>query len=284
MDIITKFDLFCVSKTDVGKKRTNNEDAISFYIPKDSNIISGFLAIADGVGGSDFGELASKTSVDELTSFFNYSSKKYLSYCNSNKLNPNDIELNLKQIFSYINEMVLEESSKRKINMATTLTCCILFEGFLFYAHLGDSRLYIFRNNEIKQITNDDKDFENKSSKKNFITQAIGASYDMRVQTGHIKLYSKDKILLCTDGLYNFVSDEEIKKLLSLSDLNNIANKFILRANELGGKDNISVIVAEINEKNSNKNLSDFKIKIMFAILSIFILYFLLVFFDVFPK
>lgn len=256
-----EFVLKCASKTDIGMKRSNNEDAIYHNIVKSHPFIKGLITVADGVGGNSSGEIASNDSIKILSSFFTNSAKKYDKFCDENSLNPKDISQNLKQIFFQINNEIFNRGNEDDSGMATTLTCCIITSSKLHYAHLGDSRLYIIRNKNLEQITLDDSEAaeslrENRitleefnSMKKNKITQAIGMSKDIIVQTGKREIELNDILLVCSDGLHGMLSDKEIIKLASKNP--EIAvEKLIAKANENGGKDNVSVAIAKIADPN----------------------------------
>lgn len=250
-----KYKISFYGLTDKGKMRLNNED--NFIIDK----TIGFMAVADGMGGHNNGETASKLAI-ELT----YQKFKELTQMN---IIPPDYTractlpaARLIVAFDYANNKIFEESKKEAENkgMGTTLTSCILTEDNIIIVHIGDSRGYLIREGNLFQITEDDsfvmeqyrkgnltKEEAENSIYKNILTKALGvnAFTDYFIYEGKIK--SNDIILLSTDGLTKMVKDDEILKIISEhKDLETIAVKLIEQANKNGGEDNITLTIARV--------------------------------------
>jgi protein phosphatase len=236
-------------RSDVGLVRNNNED--SGFIGKH------FLLVADGMGGHAAGELASSTTVAIVAQVDN----------NKNKLE--DLESKLIEIPKVITKELKNAINKdsSRAGMGTTLTAAVLQENQLKISHVGDSRAYLVRNKQISRITKDqtyiqsliDNNEITESEAKNhpqrsLLLQAIdGITESIPVITS-IEILKNDKILLCSDGLTNVVTDEEILEIVNQFDYVGAVSALIEKALENGGPDNITVIVADLQkEKYENK-------------------------------
>jgi len=236
-------------KTDRGLRRELNEDNCNVLVGY-SDVPACFV-IADGMGGHKSGEVASKQAVD--------------SVC-SRLLNANweieDISVLLKDIIASVNDelykfSLLDESTQ---GMGTTLIISVLKNSKLFIGHVGDSRVYLIRDNSIQKITWDHsyieelvkngsitKDEAVNHPKKNVITRAVGYELDLQVDTYEIDVLENDKVLLCTDGLTNMLADDEILEIVSKTEDPQVTcDTLIENANNKGGDDNITVIVGRI--------------------------------------
>lgn len=222
--------------TNVGKVRKNNEDSLLVTEP---NI---FVA-ADGMGGAAAGEVASQMLVDTVKNFL------------STVPEPLDEKILSKAILksnAAILRQAKEDSSLR--GMGTTATILHIYKNQAYFAHVGDSRLYRLKNSVLEQMTLDHSYVESLVRKgelthaqakvhpmKNLLTQAVGASENISVETGNFIVDGDEIFLLCTDGLTNMVDDEDIQKILSESS--NPAEDLIQAALDNGGHDNITAIV-----------------------------------------
>lgn len=234
-------------KSDVGRKRKNNED--SFFYSNEK----GVFIIADGMGGHLAGEEASKIAVETAGKFLSNPGSKIKELINKSINTANSI------IFS---KSEMDPAFK---GMGTTLTCAIFNDKKLYIGHVGDSRLYMIRNNSMTMITDDhsqvwkyykegliSKEEARTHPLKSVVTRAVGIKPEVLIDThliGDIK--ANDLFLLCTDGLTDMVTDDKIKEILLLKErcLEEKINMLISRANKNGGKDNISIILFQI-EKN----------------------------------
>ncbi|MBM3682105.1 MAG: serine/threonine-protein phosphatase [Actinobacteria bacterium] len=236
-------------RSDVGLVRNNNED--SGFIGKH------FLLVADGMGGHAAGELASSTTV------------AIVAQVDNNKEKLEDLESKLieipKVITKELKNAIKKDSSRA--GMGTTLTASVIQESQLKISHVGDSRAYLVRNKQISRITKDqtyiqsliDNNEITESEAKNhpqrsLLLQAIdGITESIPVITS-TEIFEKDKIILCSDGLTNVVTDEEILEIVNQFDYVGAVSALIEKALENGGPDNITVIVADLQkEKYENK-------------------------------
>ncbi|NLP30838.1 MAG: Stp1/IreP family PP2C-type Ser/Thr phosphatase [Clostridiales bacterium] len=235
-------------KTDKGKLRQNNED--SLLCIEEHN----FYMVADGVGGHNSGELASKLAVDYVR-----------AYINNNPILVAD-DIYLKNYFlnclKEVNTIIYDRASKtiEDQGMATTAALLYIRDNKAYVVNVGDSRAYLAREGQLLQIT-EDHTYVNEllkrgsisleeakdHPKRNMITRALGSEESIEPDFYKFDIYKGDIILLCTDGLYNEIDVNEINRLITNStDTNTIAHKLVTRANEQGGKDNITVICVEI--------------------------------------
>lgn len=252
-------DLNVIVLSDLGNIRTNNEDNGMFYKVADEQVIreKGYLLIvADGMGGHQAGEVASKMAADTISS-------EYF------KLNANGgIEKNLAKVFTLANKNIFEKArSKKEYNgMGTTCTALVVINQTVYYAHVGDSRAYLQKGDSITQITEDHtyvQELVNNGditaeeaathSKRNILTNAMGTKPDLRIDTGvcKFKFEDNDRLLLCSDGLYDYLNDKELNEILQSGGLKTAAELMVRQAKERGGHDNITVVIAE--KKGSGK-------------------------------
>lgn len=241
-----------VAKSDVGIKRKNNED--SFFTKKYTDDISLYI-VADGLGGYEGGEIASKLLVIKMARSF----EEHLS----DNLKSEEVVRNVLQnsLFECNRQIHAMESSNEKYSgMGTTIVLVAIIYGQIYYLSVGDSRLYYIDENAtyIKQITEDDtyvnellrKDVIKIEEAKNHpqkhvLTKAIGVFNDLNIEVN--KLY-KDKgyLLLCTDGLTNMVEDNKILEIVRKTKFEKLADKYIEVANSNGGTDNTTVVVVKL--------------------------------------
>jgi serine/threonine protein phosphatase PrpC len=236
-------------RSDVGLVRNNNED--SGFIGKH------FLLVADGMGGHAAGELASSTTV------------AIVAQVDKNKDKLEDLESKIIEIPKVITKELKNAINKdsSRSGMGTTLTAAVVQENQLKISHVGDSRAYLVRNKKISRITKDqtyiqsliDNNEITESEAKNhpqrsLLLQAIdGITESIPVITS-IEILENDKIILCSDGLTNVVTDEEILEIVNQFDYVGAVSALIEKALENGGPDNITVIVADLQkEKYENK-------------------------------
>ncbi len=234
------------SITDIGRKRSANQD---FVYASDQPVghLSNMLIVADGMGGHNAGDLASRYTVESMVDYIERAKEH------------RPIPL-LSEAIHHANELVMEKAKTDKTleGMGTTVVAATLQEDYLYVANVGDSRLYLI-DDEIEQITRDHSlveemirvgELQRKDAKshpdRNIITRAIGVRVPVKIDFFDVKLEKGDKILLCSDGLTNMVEDEDILRIVKRSgSLKEAAQRLITEANKNGGKDNISVVLAE---------------------------------------
>jgi len=230
--------------SDIGNVRKINEDSIGFH--EDSN--KKLYVIADGMGGHNAGEIASKIAVENT-----------IEYVFSSKINE-QVDILLKQAIEASNNKIYEVSNTDLAlkGMGTTITACLVTGNKMVVANVGDSRCYVIENESFHQITSDhslvQQLLDNGSiteeeaaihPNKNVITRALGTAPKVEIDTFSIDLSSISKIMLCTDGLTNSLSKEEIYEIITKNDCESSCSKLIELSKERGGRDNISVIIFE---------------------------------------
>jgi protein phosphatase len=240
-------------KSNTGLIRTVNED--SFFVNTDYENLPDIFIIADGMGGHNAGEIASKTAA-EFTG-------EVLVNTPGALIDEDNIETNIIEAMEKANQKVFEMSKSKSENsgMGTTLIVSILLGKKLYIGHIGDSRVYLIRDNKINKITSDHslveellrsgtltKEEAENHPKKNIITRAIGCSLVIDVDTYKQDVKEGDTILMCTDGLTNMVNESEIKNIIEKeTDVDIASENLIKAANKNGGEDNITVILFKID-------------------------------------
>lgn len=252
-------------KTDVGMKRTHNED--SFYISDDYQI----YLVADGMGGHAAGEVASKTAIEYIVDFI------VKSKFDSDITWPFGVVPSLSKIenkiltgFKLANKVIYDLSNDHSdyTGMGTTMVGLFVNSDIATIAHVGDSRAYLIRDNKITQLTADHSwvneqlrkniitEEEAKSHKwKNVITRALGNKLDIQVDFYSEPIVTDDIFLLCSDGLSGMLSDERVKTII-LEEQDRLAkccNELIRQANEAGGIDNITLVILRFVKEEENK-------------------------------
>ncbi len=241
------------SKTDIGMVREVNQDYV--YV-SDSPIgkLPNLLIVADGMGGHKAGEFASKFTVEVV--------KDELAHTTEEAP-----EAMIRQAITSANQKLLEtaQNDSKLEGMGTTLVVATIIERTLYFANVGDSRLYLL-NDDIKQVSKDHSlvqemvrlgGIKQEEAKfhpdKNIITRAIGASNKLEIDFYEYRLKKEDVLLMCTDGLSNMVEDEEMLRIVKSSrDVVEAVERLIEKANQNGGSDNIGVVIAQelVNEVN----------------------------------
>jgi len=242
-------------KTDVGKKRNHNED--NFSIIEES----GLYIVADGMGGHASGEVASQMAVDAMKEFFlstaNDPERTWPYKMDRSKgYEENRLITGIKLANLRIYETAQRDAGKR--GMGTTIVTMFAVEDGVYIAHVGDSRGYRVRDGKIEQLT-EDHSLLNDYIKmkrltpeeianfphKNVIVRALGMKDTVKVDTRFESPRANDTYLLCSDGLSGPVTDPDMLDIVvNAPDLESAASRLIARANENGGPDNITVILA----------------------------------------
>lgn len=233
--------------TDVGIRRSMNQDFIYAETEPVGSLENLFL-LADGMGGHKAGDYASRYAVEQLTAFF------------GQKFPEKDVHGILKEGIRKVNQKLFEEACQDKdlYGMGSTLVIATIKGTVLYVANIGDSRLYLLRD-ELQQITRDHSYVEelvamgkikrgsrDYQEKKNIITRAMGTEEHVDPDLFALKLKKGDIILMCSDGLSNMVDEFEMEYIIrSEEGLQRKAESLVEAANRNGGKDNISVILIE---------------------------------------
>ena len=234
------------SKTDIGMVREVNQDYV-YVSDLPVGKLPNLFIVADGMGGHKAGEFASRFTVEVVKD----------ELAKSTEEGP---EAMIRQAITSANQRLLEtarQDSKLE-GMGTTLVVATVIERTLYFANVGDSRLYLL-NNDIKQVSKDhslvqemvrlggikQEDAKNHPD-KNIITRAIGAKEQVEVDFYEYRLKKGDIVLMCTDGLSNMVEDTEILHVVKGSrDIVEAVEGLINKANENGGKDNIGIVAVD---------------------------------------
>ena len=250
------------SASHIGQKKEQNQDYFAYNIPEDGSIPEKgiLLALADGMGGHAGGAVASKMAIEIVM-------KEYYEDKSKN------IPESLKNVFLKANkEVVAKGNSDRSLQgMGTTLVAVVLKKNKMYYNNVGDSRGYIIDSAGISQFSEDHSVVANLVKAGyiteeeaptypggNIITKAIGIEPELKInaEKKEKKISDGMYILLCCDGLYREVSNEEILKTIEeYIDPNIICKKLIEKANEHGGEDNITLLLAKINKPGLLSNL-----------------------------
>ncbi len=247
-------------RTDAGRLREKNEDAVGF-LKKDRVII-----VADGVGGNNSGEVASLKAVDGVIRFIERHPLEGL--CSGEM-----IEAYFGMCLEEINQIVRLSSKQNETyrGMATTIVIAYLTGDMLYVMNVGDSRAYIFRAGELKQIT-EDHTYVNKLIKdglitpeeaethqnRNMITRAIGADYYVETDFFKCPVIPGDILVMCTDGLYTEIDrDSMIQVLDSAESMDAACGELTEIANRNGGVDNITIVAMKITEDDIHEQITE---------------------------
>jgi serine/threonine protein phosphatase PrpC len=234
--------------TDVGRARPHNEDYVDYYIPPDPRQIArkgAIYLVADGMGGHQAGEVASR-GVVELTIGQYYGDTTH------------DVGTSLVRAFRLANQQIHEQaqSDPAKGGMGSTLVAAVILGRKVYVANVGDSRAYLINAKGMIQITEDHSWVEEqvraklltpeqarRHPQRNLVTRALGSKLDVQVDLFEGELNAGDVLLLCTDGLTGRVEDHEIAAIVQQQPPQEAARQLVALANERGGNDNISVLI-----------------------------------------
>lgn len=237
------------ASTDVGQMRENNEDSWAV----DADI--GLFLVADGMGGHARGEVASRMAADIVLEETRKTGKLPGKY-------------DLVQAIAQANRAVHAKSIAEPDHhgMGTTVVAVLTLEGRVAVAHVGDSRGYLYRKGELKQLTRDHTLVQQQIDEgklraedaervfyKNVLVRAVGTQEEIEVESQLLRIKEDDVLLLCTDGLTAMLTDAEIRGILEKEeqDLKKTCGKLIEEANLAGGKDNVTVILLRFKDVHS---------------------------------
>ncbi len=237
-----------IGKTDTGILRQNNEDTI--YVYQSKGELANICIVADGMGGHNAGEIASRNAIEY---FLEYFTEKF------DRGEFKNILYLMADAVTFSNTSVYINSFKDEAyrGMGTTFLCAVVFDDKLHICHIGDSRFYLLRNGELTKITEDhalvaemvkrgeitEEEAINHPN-RNVITRSLGTSENVLVDTYELNIERGDIYLMCSDGLNTMIDDERIKRiLLSDESLESKVDSLIVEAKFEGGFDNVSVIV-----------------------------------------
>ena len=229
-------------RSDVGRQRSVNEDDLVVSPP--------FFAVADGMGGAKAGEVASAIAAGTFEG-------------EADSGEPAEAQLAriLREANRRIYELAVKDESHR--GMGTTLTAAMVHREEVSFAHVGDSRAYVFRRGELEQLTSDHSlvaELERSGQispeaaehhpQRSIITRALGPEPEVEVDTYTVSGRDGDLFLICSDGLTSMISDEEVASILRSSEsLEDAGERLVRAANQSGGKDNITVVLFRLSEE-----------------------------------
>ena len=248
------FDFEVAKLTDVGRARPHNEDYVDYYIPPDPRLRDqkgALYLVADGMGGHQAGEVASR-GVVELTIAQYYSDTTH------------DIGTSLVRAFRLANQRIHEQaqSDPAKGGMGSTLVAAVVLGRKVYVANVGDSRAYLINAQGTTQISEDHSWVEEqvraklltpeqarRHPQRNLVTRALGSKPDVQVDLFEGELNAGDILLLCTDGLTGRVEDPELAEIVRSYPPQEAARQLVALANERGGNDNISLVIVKAQQE-----------------------------------
>ena len=231
-------------RTDTGSVREHNEDSVTIV---ENSCGEYLMAVADGMGGHRAGEVASNIVINHLTDTF----------LKNKELGTKEEAIDwLKNAVSESNQLIIEHTQDHpeSTGMGTTIVTALLSKDYLLFGNIGDSSGFVLKNNELHKITNDHtlvnllvksgeltEEEAKDHPRKNVLMKALGATTTVEMDVFDVET-DVDGILLCSDGLTNMLDNEQILKVLE-SDLTiqEKLNKLIVKCNNRGGTDNISI-------------------------------------------
>jgi len=238
--------------TDIGKMRENNEDC--FFIEKEKQL----FIVSDGMGGHNAGEVASSTATQTVRDYFTVERLAKI------KKNPQNIREEIINSIKQAHQNILEMSAQNPDykGMGCTIVVALMIDDTLHLGHIGDSRAYLTDKKSITLLTTDHTyvmqlvkagkmrlDEIRTSNIKNHLSQALGAPITLTPDYNYQRLNPGNRVLICTDGLWDLISDREIYNLLTQNkSKDQICKDFIRKANKKGGLDNITLVVIEYND------------------------------------
>jgi len=246
------------ARTDQGRVRSNNED--NFYVREDK----GLLVVADGMGGHASGEVASRLAVDVIRDYFDEGEggKAFVGAFDDRCQEGTN---RLGAAIRLANLAIFEAArgNPKYAGMGTTVAAVLVQENRIGIAHVGDSRVYLARAGGLSQLTDDHSlvaeqlkremitaEEAQGAENRNILTRALGIAPEVEVDLDEMTLADGDRLLLCSDGLSTMVSDEDILAVIQeTQDLEAVCETLIRMANDHGGRDNVTVALAEIRKK-----------------------------------
>lgn len=235
-----------VAKTDKGRVRESNQDAYAVgEFPEEV----AWAVVCDGMGGAAGGNIASALAVKVISDKINASYRPSMKDSSIKNL------LDSALVAANLEVYDLADAKPELNGMGTTVVCAIVRDGYAYIAHAGDSRAYIFNGDTLKQVTTDHSLVQNLVDKgeitqqeaenhpnKNLITRAIGVDKSIDIDFDEISLSNDEILILCTDGLSNYVTNDEMISEVNDGRYYAFADRLVKKANNNGGGDNITVV------------------------------------------
>jgi PPM family protein phosphatase len=246
-----------VGLTDTGKVREHNEDTIAF----DADI--GLLVLADGMGGYNAGEVASGIAVKTIVNLVREQVEREDMNVQDRESGLSRPTIILRDAIHRANKIIYQTARTQPQceGMGTTVVAALFFDNKITIAHVGDSRLYRQRSDKLEQVTMDhsllqelvDRGFYSaeeaqRAANKNYVTRALGVEPNVDVEIQEVPVQKGDAYMLCSDGLSDMVEDEDIHLTINTfnDNLDTVAKQLIQLANDNGGRDNVSVVMAHV--------------------------------------
>jgi len=246
-----------VGLTDTGKVREHNEDTIAF----DADI--GLLVLADGMGGYNAGEVASGIAVKTIVNLVREQVEREDMNVQDRESGLSRPTIILRDAIHRANKIIYQTARTQPQceGMGTTVVAALFFDNKITIAHVGDSRLYRQRSDKLEQVTMDhsllqelvDRGFYSaeeaqRAANKNYVTRALGVEPNVDVEIQESAVQKGDAYMLCSDGLSDMVEDEDIHLTINTfnDNLDTVAKQLIQLANDNGGRDNVSVVMATV--------------------------------------
>jgi protein phosphatase len=247
----------CVGMTDTGRVREHNEDTIG----TDADI--GLVVLADGMGGYKAGEVASGITVRTVMGLVKDAVEREDLTQHDGESGLTRPGILLRDAIQRANKIIYQ-TARTQANcegMGTTVVAGLFFDDNLTIAHVGDSRLYRFRDGKLEQVTQDHSllhelvtrgfytpEEAQRAAAKNYVTRALGVEPTVEVDINVVPAQKDDLYLLCSDGLSDMVEDDDIQLTINTfgANLEMLAKQLVLLSNENGGRDNVSVVLARV--------------------------------------
>ena len=235
------------SQSDIGLKRRSNQDyCLSGEFP-DKAV---WAVVCDGMGGANGGSTASRVAAETIAETFKSGYRSDMT--------PDNIKELMELSVEYANKSVYDMSIHVPglSGMGTTVVCAIVRDGTAMILHAGDSRAYLFSGDAVRQITTDHSVVQQMVDAgeitpeearghymKNVITRALGTEPYLKTDFDSVPLGAEEKLIICTDGMSNYITDDALLELIRQYDCSELTDKLIELSKELGGSDNITVAV-----------------------------------------
>lgn len=245
------------SGTDVGKVRKHNEDSLAVDAAR------GLVILADGMGGHNAGEIASGMATNLIKTEIGSALDEHHSFAIDPETGRSEAQDLLRDQITKANSSIyqISQSQSRYSGMGTTLVAALFYDNRVTVAHVGDSRLYRLRGDTLEQLTKDHSLIQEQldigvitreeaehSTNQNLVMRALGVEEEVVPEMHDFDTQPGDLYLLCSDGLTDMVNDDDITGLLKAAgtDLDACAQSLVQRANDNGGRDNVSVVLIRV--------------------------------------
>jgi protein phosphatase len=245
-----RYNVTIAHRTDTGRERQENQDSIGYVC--DERIGAHLLIVADGLGGTACGQIASQLAVQAIR-------QSFFSQHDSNLTINERLAISINEA----NRLIIHRAGQDRYcrGMGSTCAVLVLCDDYAYLGHAGDSRIYLIRDNRIKQLTRDHSRAQRMFDDgliteeeaaahpdRNWLDRALGLREDLNpeIRQDPIELRENDTFIVCTDGLTSLVRDEEVFRIVQRAPVAHACDALIALANERGGHDNITVAIARV--------------------------------------